>query len=328
MHDQAAGMQEYAKRAKDALLIGYAAEIKKRSTRRLGEVMDLDRRAGKMAKGARGNPGGRGAKIVRVSQKPTQTLASQQIDKNLANRARVAAAMPEGKFEADVAKTVRIAVAAVEGAKEIITAARVERHETKRRARAKREATWAGKVLALPEKKYGVIYADPEWRFDFWSELGKTNSSADNHYDTSPLDVIKNRDVGSICAEDCVLFLWATAPMKPQALEVMAAWGFTYKSQCVWVKDKAGTGYWFRNKHEVLLVGTRGKVVAPAEGDQFESVIEAPVSKHSKKPEKFYEIIELYFPNVPKIELNARNDRPGWDSWGHEADSSVAEAAE
>jgi N6-adenosine-specific RNA methylase IME4 len=110
-----------------------------------------------------------------------------------------------------------------------------------------------------------------------------------------------------------------------QALEVLAEWGFTYKSHCIWRKNKAGTGHWFRNAHEILLVGTRGKVVAPAEGSQFPSVVDAPVGKHSAKPAKFYEIIERHFTNVPKIELNARVGRDGWDSWGHEASNEVAE---
>ena len=108
--------------------------------------------------------------------------------------------------------------------------------------------------------------------------------------------------------------------MLPQALEVMAAWGFEYVSQCVWIKSKTGTGYWFRNKHEILLVGTRGNVPAPAPGTQWPSAIEAPVGRHSEKPAKFLELIEAYFPTLPKMELNRRGPpREGWSSWGLEA---------
>ena len=129
----------------------------------------------------------------------------------------------------------------------------------------------------------------------------------------------------SIAAADCVLFLWATAPMLPQAIEVMEAWGFTYKTCAVWSKDRIGTGYWFRNKHEILLVGTRGHVPAPAMGTQWSSLILAPVGRHSEKPEAFCEMIESYFPTLPKIELHARGvvSRPGWDVWGLEAPSSA-----
>jgi N6-adenosine-specific RNA methylase IME4 len=75
-------------------------------------------------------------------------------------------------------------------------------------------------------------------------------------------------------ADACVLFLWATAPMLPQALNVMRAWGFACKSQAIWAKDKPGAGSWFRNKHELLLVGTRGAFPAPAPGTQWPSLIE------------------------------------------------------
>jgi N6-adenosine-specific RNA methylase IME4 len=99
----------------------------------------------------------------------------------------------------------------------------------------------------------------------------------------------------------------------------MEAWGFSYKSQIVWVKNRIGTGYWFRSQHELLLVGTRGHIPAPAMGTQVPSVIEAPVGRHSEKPSVFYEVIERYFPTLPKIELYARGARPGWDVWGLEA---------
>ena len=85
----------------------------------------------------------------------------------------------------------------------------------------------------------------------------------------------------------------------------MAAWGFAYKSCFTWVKDRAGTGYWSRNKHEILLVD-QGRIPAPAPGKQWPSAIEAAVGRHSEKPAVFYDLIESYFPNLPKIELFAR----------------------
>ena len=189
----------------------------------------------------------------------------------------------------------------------------------KQARRTERELALAGKILALPDKKYGVIYADPEWRFEAWSRETGLDRAVDNHYSTSPLEVIKSRNVASIAAKDCVLFLWSTAPMQPQAYEVMAAWGFKYKSQIVWDKGEPGTGYWFINYHETLLVGTKGNIPAPAPGTQWRSVIKAPVGEPSEKPEIFYQLIEEYFPNLPKIELNARKRRPTWDPWGYEA---------
>jgi N6-adenosine-specific RNA methylase IME4/ParB-like chromosome segregation protein Spo0J len=191
--------------------------------------------------------------------------------------------------------------------------------EVKRLKRDERERELAGKQAALPSKRYGVIVADPEWRFEPWSRTTGMNRAADNHYPTSCLEAIKARDVGSIAAADCVLFLWATIPMLPHALLVMAAWGFDYKSHYAWGKDKEGTGYWSREKHELLLIGTRGEIPCPAPGDQLPSLITAPRSEHSAKPECFLEMIERYFPTLPKIELNRRGPpRPRWDAWGYE----------
>ena len=191
----------------------------------------------------------------------------------------------------------------------------------KRERRARREAELGERQRALPDKRYEVMLADPPWRFEPYSRTTGMDRAADNHYPTSALEEIKALAVASIAAPDCVLFLWATVPMLPQAHEVMPAWGFAYKSNLVWVKDRVGTGYWSRNKHELLLIGTRGHVPAPAPGTQWPSAIEAPVRRHSEKPAVFYEIIEGYFPTLPKIELHARGDeaRPGWDVWGPEA---------
>ena len=145
--------------------------------------------------------------------------------------------------------------------------------------------------------------------------------AADNHYPTMTL-----QDICALhppAAANAVLFLWATAPMLPQALEVMAAWGFTYRSCCIWSKDRSGTGYWFRNRHEQLLVGARGKVPAPAPGTQYPSVVLAPTAGHSVKPACFAEMIEAMFPSAARLEMFARRQRPGWDVWGNEC--AVAE---
>lgn len=201
---------------------------------------------------------------------------------------------------------------------------RAQKQAAKKERRTEREVELAGKIKALPTEKYGVIASDPEWSWQAYSAETGMDRAAENHYPTSSTEVIAQRDVASIAADDCVLFLWATAPMLPDALKVMEAWGFTYKSQFIWLKDKVGTGYWNRNKHEILLVGTKGNIPAPAMGDQWESVIEAPVGEHSAKPERFLEMIEGYFPNLPKIELNRRGPaRDEWAAWGAEVEEAA-----
>jgi N6-adenosine-specific RNA methylase IME4 len=108
-------------------------------------------------------------------------------------------------------------------------------------------------------------------------------------------------------------------PMLLEALVVMTAWGFTYRSNFAWVKHRAGTGSWNRNRHELLLIGTRGDIPAPAPGEQYESVIEAHTSEHSAKPFAFTEIIQEMFPNLPRLEMFHRGETfVGWDYWGNE----------
>jgi N6-adenosine-specific RNA methylase IME4 len=313
--DKAAAMATYAFQAKDPELIQQATEVRRRAERRLGELIEEDRKAGKLAKG-----GGDQKSDHRGSENPSDkpTLAEQGIDKNLAKRARAAAKMTEDDFEEDLGNRKILTEAAVIGKTEVVTAARQAIAAEKRKNRAEKEAKLSRKITALPDKRYGVILADPEWQFEFYAESGKDIGSPDNHYPTSSIDEIKARDVPSVAANDCILFLWATAPLLPQQIEVMQAWDFEYKTHLIWVKDKAGIGFWFRNKHEILLVGTKGKVPAPAPGDNWQSVIEAPRRAHSQKPEIIYALIEAYFPSLPKLEMNARQNREGWDAWGNE----------
>jgi N6-adenosine-specific RNA methylase IME4 len=188
---------------------------------------------------------------------------------------------------------------------------------SKAERRAERERELGEFQVALPDKRYGVIVADPAWRFEPYSRETGMDRAADNHYATTATDVIKALPVPRIAADDCVLFLWATAPMLYDALCVMAAWEFKYQTCAVWDKIHMGTGYWFRNRAELLLLGTRGNPPCPAMGEQFANLFAVARTKHSEKPEQILEVIESYFPNLPKIELNRRGPaRPGWDGWG------------
>lgn len=209
----------------------------------------------------------------------------------------------------------------------IIKEVRAEKQIEKKQRREEKERELGDKQRALPDQKFGVILADPEWPFDVWSEDTGNDRAAANHYPTSTLEVIKSRPVASIAADECVLGLWATVPKLPAALDVMREWGFTYVSHIVWVKDRIGTGYWFRNNHEILLIGKKGAPPKPADGTQWKSAIEAPRSTHSEKPDFQYEFFETFFPTWTKIELNARRRREGWEAWGLEAPERTGEAA-
>ena len=195
----------------------------------------------------------------------------------------------------------------------------------KQERRAQREIELGTKQLAWPTRIFGVFYADPPWPWAAYSQV--TGMDRAPIYPTMDLDAIKALKVQSIAASSAVCFLWATSPMLMRAGEVLAAWGFEYSTDIIWRKkdsegdkDRAGTGYWNRNVHETLLIGTRGEIPAPAMGTQWPSVIDAPVGEHSEKPAIFREMIESHFPTLPRIELFARGEaRPGWAAWGLEA---------
>lgn len=179
------------------------------------------------------------------------------------------------------------------------------------------EATHAASK-ALGKKLYSVIYADPATRFEPWSRETGMDRAADNHYPTMITDKICAMQVPA--ADDSILFLWATVPMLEHSLRIMREWGFDYRSMITWDKEREATGYWARNRTEHLLIGVRGKVPAPAPGDQPPGLVRAPATEHSCKPVAFAEIIERSFPNQPKLEMFARRRRPGWDVHGNEVE--------
>ncbi len=153
------------------------------------------------------------------------------------------------------------------------------------------------------------------------SEETGREKSAENHYPTLPTDEIVELMVGLIGGDaPAVLFLWATNPMLLDALRVLEASGFKYVHHWIWDKEWAGPGYWGRDRHELLLIGTRGAAVAPLPGTQPETVYRERKGKHSVKPDFYAETIERLYPGVARLELFSRRARPGWDAWGFEAD--------
>ncbi len=191
----------------------------------------------------------------------------------------------------------------------------------KQRARLSREQELG--TEQLDEGVYGVVLDDFEFDFETWTDGGKAKH-ASNHYDTAEDAhtaeeiVARTADRFRAAARDCVHFMWVPAPHLAVGLKVMALRGFEYKTHLVWMKDRPGTGYWLRSRHELLLIGVRGKIPAPSLGTQWQSVVEGPVRAHSQKPDWQYELIEELFPTLPKIELNARQRRAGWGVWGND----------
>jgi len=220
----------------------------------------------------------------------------------------------EGKLTPEAKKEIRKA------AKEV----RVEDQAEKKRKRDEKEKKLGDKQRQLEPGKAGLILSDFEWHFKVRSEETGMDRHASNHYvtareATTPEAIVeRQRERMLVAAEDCIHLMWCPASFSAIAHKVMELQGFTYVSQFVWVKPSIGTGFWVRDKHELLLIGVKGKIPCPAMGDQFDSAIEAAKGEHSEKPDFQYEIAEHYFPNLPKVELNARRPRKGWLQWGNQ----------
>lgn len=175
-------------------------------------------------------------------------------------------------------------------------------------------------VEEVESELVSVLLADPPWQYDF----AETDSrQIENQYPTATAEEIATHMQlrwAPKLSDDCVLFMWATAPKLKEAFIVLEGWGFEYKTHAVWDKEKIGMGYWFRGQHELLLVATRGKKSPPEADVRVSSVFrEKRDSKHSRKPVCVYEAIESMFPNDVKFEMYSRKPRDGWLSGGNDA---------
>lgn len=174
-------------------------------------------------------------------------------------------------------------------------------------------------------KKYNIIYADPPWRYDDKN----CNGACANHYKTLSINDLKALRVNNLAADNCVLFLWTTYPMLSEALELIQAWGFKYKSiGFQWIKqNKSGKGFffglgrWTRGNTEPCLIAVKGKPTRVA--NNISQLIFSPLEKHSKKPEIVREKIVELIGDLPRIELFARQKTDGWDVWGNEVPSDI-----
>lgn len=176
--------------------------------------------------------------------------------------------------------------------------------------------------IVAPKKKYNIIYADPPWKHDAWAA---GNKAPNLHYPTMTTEEISALPISELADNDCALFLWATYPHLPEALQVIKAWGFDYSTAAfVWVKKNKtadtpffGCGAWTRANSEICLLATRGHVQRL--DASISQIIEAPIEEHSKKPDIVRELIERLVGKLPRIELFCRHPAVGWDIWGNEA---------
>lgn len=180
----------------------------------------------------------------------------------------------------------------------------------------------------VANQKFATILADPPWQFQNRTGKVAPEHRRLNRYGTMTLPDICALPIAQLTEDTAHLYLWVPNALLPEGLSVMAAWGFQYKSNIVWHKirkdggpDGRGVGFYFRNTTELVLFGVRGKnarTLAP--GRRQVNILKTQKREHSRKPDEFYDIVESCSPGK-YLELFARGSRPGWTTWGNQADA-------
>ena len=170
---------------------------------------------------------------------------------------------------------------------------------------------------------YNVIHIDPAWSYKMYSDKGY-EKSPQAHYDCLTLDQLKTFPVGHLAAPNSVCVMWGVFPMMPQAIELMAHYGFEFKTGGAWAKQSStgrklafGTGYIFRGAAEFYIVGTMGE--PKQKSKSVRNLILAPVREHSRKPDQIFSDIEELW-DGPYIDVFGRQQREGWTVWGNDTE--------
>lgn len=188
--------------------------------------------------------------------------------------------------------------------------------------------------MAIFMKIYNIIYADPPWDYDS-KRIGRKNGSAAYlKYNTVGLQELKDMPVNEMTDKDAVCFMWATVPLMPEAIELMKAWGFSYKTMVTWEKTGGlGMGHWFRIQTEHLLIGIKGK--PKPFRHQEKNIYKHNICEHSAKPHFFRELVmklgDKSFEKCTRLEMFARSRKgmfanyeyDGWDVFGNEVENSI-----
>lgn len=182
-------------------------------------------------------------------------------------------------------------------------------------------------LILFPSKTaYRTVLADPPWQFENRTGKMAPEHKRLNRYPTMALEEIMALPVREVIADPAHLYLWVPNALLAEGLQVMKAWGFTYKTNLIWYKirkdggpDGRGVGFYFRNVTEMILFGVRGSKARTLDpGRRQVNIVSTQKQEHSRKPDELYDIIESCS-RGPFLELFARGTRPGWTSWGNQA---------
>ena len=269
--------------------VQHARSIELEAMRRLGELLAETPK----------NSGAQGiGKSVVPKENHTPTLADLGVDKKISSLSQQLARMPKKEFE-----QVRDGIVGM-----------AEAFRQVRREKLNKD------IRELPKDKFTVIYADPPWAYNDkqGGSISEKYGSAEKHYPSMTLSELEALQISEISADNCVLWLWATSPLLEDALQLSKAWGFKYKAQFIWDKIKHNMGHYNSVRHELLLICTRGSCV-PQISKLFDSVQSIERAEHSRKPDEFRHIIDTIYPEGNRVELFARRQAKGWQTWGNES---------
>jgi N6-adenosine-specific RNA methylase IME4 len=171
--------------------------------------------------------------------------------------------------------------------------------------------------------KFDLVLIDPPWKYG--RDMLPKSRKTENHYGLMTIEEIGNLPIRNVVKNPSVLFLWATNPLLPEAIDIMGRWGFEYTTKIEWIKKQnekvqTGIGWNVRGASESLLIGKMGNYPLPDAKNRPNSVLEAPRTRHSEKPELSYLIIERMFPKAKRLEIFGRKSRKGWFVVGNQID--------
>ena len=313
-----------AKTLEDVLALGSKAEIVRQALKRSGASVEAinqavefkancDRVAGESLKAMEKSKGGRPSKTS--SREEPVSLAEIGVTKKQSHRLQTVAAIPSKKFAAIFSE-------ANEQQQELSTTAvyrvgcELKRKEPVAISHPEPIVGVTDNLESLAGQKFGTIYADPPWRYGNVA----TRANVDRHYaGTMSVEEVCALPVESLAADDAHLHLWTTNGFLREAFDVIAAWGFEYRSCFVWVKPQMGIGNYWRVSHEFMLLGIRGNAKRFSQHNHM-SWLQADRTKHSAKPDEIRGVIERVSPG-PFLELFGRGEVPGWTVFGNQVEA-------
>jgi N6-adenosine-specific RNA methylase IME4 len=299
IRDKAAALKAYARQAKNRQLEIDAAEIRMRAERRVGELMEMQRQSVGLA------TGGKPYQDTGLQQNPvrTPTLEEAGIDKNLADRARKMAAVPEEKFEAALGEwRERVADETMRVTSNLLLAG--ERAQAERVAPVKTEG------------KYSVIVIDPPWQME---KIERTERPNQSWFDYPTMDeaALAQFDVNGMSDNDCHLFCWTTQKFLPMALRLVEVWGFKYVLTMVWHKPGGFQPFNLPQYNCEFAIYARKGSPKFVETKAFNTCFAAPRREHSRKPDEFYDLIRRVTDGT-RIDVFSREARDGFEQYGNE----------